>query len=201
MALLLDGEAQHTSIEENEPVWVGGFKLLDGLSYHPGHLWAHRVAPDRAFVGIDDFGRRLIGAGARVRVEPMGTVVAPGDPVATVTRNGTTTTLRAPVGGEIVGVNPRLKRDPDIEFRDSYGLGWLYQVSSTKLGKDLSNLLNGTLVRRWMEDTRDRFQHQLMTAHGSVIQDGGGLIEDIGSSLAGDEWRSLTREFLSLDSE
>ena len=60
------------------------------------------------------------------------------------------------------------------------------------------NLLNGSLVNHWMQDTSDRFRHQLMLASGSVIQDGGEPVEDIAMALGDAEWRRLTSEFLAM---
>ena len=96
----------------------------------------------------------------------------------------------------MVGVNPLLKKDPDLLFKDNYGRGWLYKIRSPILFKEIPNLLNGTLAQRWMEDTRERFQHQLMLATGSVIQDGGASIEDIASGLEPDQWRTLVGDLL-----
>jgi glycine cleavage system H protein len=198
--LLREGEALHHEISESEPHWVAGFKLPQSLSYHPGHTWVHWVSPDEAYVGLDDFARRLSGKDTKVCPPPMGTVVSQGEPAIAVQRNGEKAELLSPIGGEIVGVNPRLKEDPGLAFKDSYGLGWIYKIKSPSLFKQLANLLRGSLAERWMEDTRERFQYRLMLASGSVIQDGGVPVEDIASSLKPDEWRALVDEFLTRSS-
>jgi hypothetical protein len=104
--------------------------------------------------------------------------------------------LLSPVAGEVIATNPRLNDDPDLFFRDNYGRGWLYRVRSPRLFKDIPNLLSGSLARRWMEDTRDRFQRRLMLATGSVIQDGGTSVEDIAHDLDRAIWPALVGEFL-----
>ena len=56
-----EGEALHTRLRETEPHFVAGYEMPADLHYHKGHMWVHWVAPDQAFVGLDDFARRLVG--------------------------------------------------------------------------------------------------------------------------------------------
>ena len=173
------------ALEEEEPSWVAGFKLPHPLSYHPGHLWVHWVSPDQAYVGIDDFGRRLVGADATYALPWVGTHVGQGEGSIRVARNGDPIELCSPVAGEVIAVNPRIKNDPGLPFRDPYGRGWLMKVRSPRLFKDLSNLLSGSLARHWMIDTEERFRHRLVLASGSVIQDGGAPVENVTVDLSG----------------
>ena len=199
-ALLEEGETLHEALQEMEPQWVSGFQLKPALAYHPGHLWVHRVSKDQGYVGLDDFARRLVGPKAEIAPFEKGTHVNQGSKVADVERDGKRTTLLSPVSGEIVGINPRLKKEPDLAFRDPYGSGWLFKIRSPRLFAELPNLLNGSLASRWMQDTGERFRHQLMLANGSVIQDGGEPVEDIASQLSEENWRRLTSEFLGMRS-
>jgi glycine cleavage system H protein len=199
-ALLEEGESVHATLQEMEPQWVSGFQLKPALAYHPGHMWVHRVSKDQAYVGLDDFARRLVGQGAEIRTFEKGTHLNQGGKAALVERDGKGMPLLSPISGEVVGVNPRLKKEPDLPFRDPYGSGWLFKIRSPRLFAELGNLLNGSLASRWMQDTGERFRHQLMLAHGSVIQDGGDPVEDIASQLSDADWRRLTREFLDVRS-
>lgn len=196
--LLEEGETVHAALQEMEPQWVSGFQLKPALAYHPGHLWVHRVSKDQGYVGLDDFARRLIGPKAQIATFEKGTHVSQGGKVAHVGRDGKRVPLLSPVSGEIIGVNPRLKKEPDLPFRDPYGNGWLFKIRSPRLFAELPNLLHGSLASRWMQDTGERFRHQLMLANGSVIQDGGDPVEDIASQLSEDDWRRLTGEFLGM---
>jgi glycine cleavage system H protein len=185
-------------MEDVEPASAAGFRVPFSLSYHPGHTWVHWVSADQAYVGVDDFARRLIGKNARISPPPVGTHVGQGEDVIRVRHDGDEVRLFAPVAGEVVGVNPALKNDPGLPFRDAYGRGWLFKIQSPRLYKDLTNLLNGSLAVRWMEDTSHRFQHRLMEATGSVIQDGGAPAEDLAAALPAGEWKPLAHEFLAL---
>jgi glycine cleavage system H protein len=198
LALLEEGESLHSRVWTAEPVTVSGFLMPPWLRYHQGHMWVHQVGPDLAYVGIDDFARRLTGDNARLTVPPLGTCVTAGQAAVGFEKNGFRTRLLSPVGGEIVGVNPQIRKSPDLPHQDCYGRGWIYKIRSPHLFKDLSNLLSGSLAQRWMEDTREKFQYRLMQATGTVLQDGGSPVEDMATVLPREYWRALVVEFLTL---
>ena len=195
--LVHEGEALHTRLRETEPHFVAGYDMPADLHYHKGHMWVHWVAPDQAFVGLDDFGRRLVGHPDKVALPHAGSWTDQGEMAVEVIRDGRKVRLQAPVSGEVIARNPALNGDPDEIHRDSYGRGWLYKIRSHKLAEQLNGLLDGSLAERWMEDTRDRFHHQLVLASGSVIQDGGTTVEDLAEQLEPEALQELVDEFLS----
>lgn len=196
--LLAEGAALQKAMSEVEPKMVAGFRVAPSLAYHPGHTWVHWVSEDQAYVGVDDFARRLIGANAKFDLPEVGMHVAQGAEAIHVKKNGQTAHLLSPVGGEVIGVNPAARGESGAAFQDNFGKGWLFKVKSPRLFQDLSNLLSGSLAEHWMQDTNDRFRYRLCMATGSVIQDGGQPVEDIGTSLDAETWSSLTEEFLHL---
>lgn len=196
-ALAHEGEALHARLREVEPNFVAGYEMPENLHYHRGHLWVDWVAPDQAFVGLDDFARRLIGHPDKIALPHTGAWTDQGETAVEVVRGNHRTRLQAPVSGEIIARNPALSADPDELHRDSYGRGWLYKIRSHRLAEQLNGLLDGSLAERWMEDTRDRFHHQLVLASGSVIQDGGTTVEDLAGALEDEAYEQLVDEFLS----
>ena len=157
------------------------------------------MSPDQALVGVDDFARRLIGHPSKIDVPAVGAWLDQGEGSARVERDGDSVRIASPVSGEIIARNPELKSDPDLLHKDNYGHGWLFKVRSSELREQIENLLDGTLADRWMEDVRDRFNHQLVLATGNVMQDGGTTVDDLPSVLERDRWRTLTDEFLHVD--
>jgi len=192
-----EGEALHTRLREAEPNFVAGYDMPPDLHYHKGHMWVHWVAPDQAFVGLDDFARRLVGHPDKIAVPHAGSWTDQGEAAVEVVRKGQHTRLQAPISGEVIARNPALSGDPDTVHRDNYGRGWLYKIRSHRLAEQLNGLLDGSLADRWMEDTRDRFHHQLVMASGSVIQDGGTTVEDLAEQLEPEALAALIDEFLS----
>ena len=92
-----------------EPVWVAGYQLPDELHYHRGHTWAHRIDADTVVVGLDDFARQLIGQAESVELPPIGSRLRQGAPGFAIHLDGRTASLLAPVGGEVIECNPRVR--------------------------------------------------------------------------------------------
>ncbi len=179
-----------------EPVWVAGFQVPDGLHFHRGHTWARLAGNDTVVVGIDDFARRLIGPATRAALPKAGTWLNQGQPAAKLGLDGREVSLVAPVEGEVIETNSLLEQQPGAATTDPYGRGWLFKVRSTEIGRNLTNLLSGSLAHRFIEDSRERLQLQLMTLSGSVLADGGEPSPDFARHLPDEDWRRLTREFL-----
>lgn len=179
-----------------QPVYVAGFEMPEQLHYHRGHVWARVVGPDTAAVGVDDFGRRLLGHAESVRLPEVGSYIRQGATGARVDVKGRSAELVSPVDGEVVAVNPDLQRAPHLLSEEPYGRGWLYRIRSTNLAANLRNLLNGTLAKRWMEDSREQLELRLMALSGSVLADGGDPAPDFGDHVDLAEWQGLVERFL-----
>jgi len=179
-----------------EPVWVAGFDMPEQLHYHRGHVWARVVGPDTAAVGIDDFGRRLLGSAQGVELPKVGSYIRQGGKGVHVDVEGRGADLISPVDGEVVAVNSELADDPNLMSDDPYGRGWLFKIRSTNLAANLRNLLSGSLAHRWMEDSREQLEHRLMALSGSVLQDGGEPASDFGEHVGIEEWMAMVETFL-----
>ncbi len=189
---------RHAKMKTENPPSVAGYTLPEELHYHQGHTWVHWVSPEEAYVGVDDFGRRLIGRDAQIKTPHRGSWMHQGDNAVKVARGGNEVDLVSPLTGEIVGVNPELHGRSEALHSSNYGDGWLYKIRAADLHSQIQNLFSGSLARCWMEDTRDRFSRQLMLATGNVIQDGGTPVEDMAAELSPDEWHGLAEEFFSV---
>lgn len=179
-----------------EPVWVSGYQVPDGLHYHRGHTWVRAIGPDTALVGLDDFARRLIGPATRAKLPEVGSWLRQGDRAASVGLDGRDAELVAPVEGEVVETNPLLESEPGLATADPYGRGWLFKVRSSELGRNFANLFSGSLAHRFVEDSRERLQLQLMALSGTVLADGGEPSPDFARHLTDEEWHRISREFL-----
>jgi len=179
-----------------EPVWVSGYQVPDGLHFHRGHVWARAVGPDTAVVGLDDFARRLIGQVGRARLPRPGTWLRAGEPAVELGMDGRDASLVAPIEGVVVESNARVEQDPELATNDPYGRGWLYKVRTADLGRHLRNLLSGSLAHRFVEDSREKLQLELMALSGTVLADGGEPAPDFAWHLSDEDWHRLTREFL-----
>ncbi|MGE5232581.1 MAG: glycine cleavage system protein H [Acidobacteriota bacterium] len=179
-----------------EPIWVAGYQMPEDLHYHRGHTWVRPLDADTVLVGMDDFARRLIGKADDVELPAAGSWLRQGAKALRVGLGAREVDLVAPVEGEVLETNAQLATEPGLATADPYGRGWLMKVRSTELGRNLSNLLSGSLARRFMEDSRERLQHQLMALSGTVLADGGEPVADFARHLPEEDWRHLVHELL-----
>jgi glycine cleavage system H protein len=182
--------------EALEPAWVAGYEVPDGLHYHRGHMWARVISPDTAVVGIDDFGRRLVGRADAVGTPRVGSWILQGAQAARIASGERDAVLVSPVEGEVVAVNESLRDTPEAINEDPYGRGWLFKVRSSNLARNVRNLLDGSMAHKWTEDARDQLELRLMALSGSVLQDGGAPAPDFAEHLDTDDWRRLAHTFL-----
>jgi glycine cleavage system H lipoate-binding protein len=179
-----------------EPVWVAGYQMPDDLQYHQGHTWARIWNKDTVLVGMDDFARKLIGPAKKLTLPPVGSLLKQGAKGFRVEVDGKAAEFVAPVDGEVLEVNPELSGQPNLATDDPYGHGWILKVRPSNLSRSLRNLLSGSLARRWMDDSRERLELQLMALSGSVLQDGGEPVSDLARQLTEEDWKRLVGEFL-----
>jgi glycine cleavage system H protein len=179
-----------------EPVWVSGYRLPEDLHYHQGHVWVRPLDGHTALVGLDDFAARLIGAARGVRGPAPGDWLHQGGAGFRVEVDGRSAGFVAPVEGEVIAVNPELRRSPALATEDPYGRGWVLKLRADDLATNLKNLLSGRMARRWVEESREALELRLMALSGSVLQDGGEPVADFARHLPDDDWKRLVGEFL-----
>jgi glycine cleavage system H protein len=110
------------------------------LHYCPSHEWL-RLEGDIATVGISDHAQEELTDVVFVELPPLGRTVDAGDPTAVVESVKAASDIYAPVGGEVVDVNPAVEADPALVNTDPYGKGWIFKLR-IKNAADLSSLMD-----------------------------------------------------------
>ena len=112
----------------------------DDIRYHPSHEWV-RLDGGIATVGISDHAQETLTDVVFVELPSVGRTVDAGDPVAVVESVKAASDIYAPVGGEIVEVNPAVESDPALVNTDPYGKGWLFKLRVRNTG-DVAALMD-----------------------------------------------------------
>lgn len=97
------------------------------LRYCPSHEWV-RLEGDIATVGISDHAQEELTDVVFVELPAADRAVDAGDPTAVVESVKAASDIYAPVGGEIVEVNPEVENDPSLVNTDPYGKGWIFKL-------------------------------------------------------------------------
>jgi len=97
------------------------------LRYATSHEWV-RLDGDIATVGISDHAQEELTDVVFVELPAVGRAVDAGDPTAVVESVKAASDIYAPVGGEVVEVNPEVEADPSLVNTDPYGKGWIFKL-------------------------------------------------------------------------
>lgn len=97
------------------------------LRYASSHEWV-RLDGGIATVGISDHAQEELTDVVFVELPTVGKSVDAGDPTAVVESVKAASDIYAPVGGEIVEVNPEVEADPSLVNTDPYGKGWIFKL-------------------------------------------------------------------------
>ncbi|HET9192328.1 MAG TPA: glycine cleavage system protein GcvH [Vicinamibacterales bacterium] len=94
--------------------------------YTKDHEWI-RVSGDTADVGITDYAQRQLGDVVYVDLPDVGRRIVAGESFGSIESVKAVSELFAPMSGEVVEVNPRLKDHPEAVNSEPYD-SWMVKV-------------------------------------------------------------------------
>jgi glycine cleavage system H protein len=97
------------------------------LRYTKDHEWV-RLEGDQATVGVTDFAAQQLGDVVFVDLPAVGRSVDQFATFGVVEWVKAVSDLFAPLGGEVVEVNPRLAEHPELVNGDPFGEGWMIRL-------------------------------------------------------------------------
>jgi glycine cleavage system H protein len=100
------------------------------LRYTRSHEWA-RVTGGKVTVGITHYAQDQLGEVVYVELPEVGTGTDTGEELGTIESVKAVAEFLAPVAGEVVEVNERLKDEPNLINEDPYGDGWLVKITGS----------------------------------------------------------------------
>jgi glycine cleavage system H protein len=162
---------------------------------HPGHSWA-LVQPSRpVVVGVNDFSQRFIGRIDSIELPEEGSVLRQGEAMVTLKHGDKYLSQVAPISGVVVEVNSRLKEDPSVVNTSPLEKGWIAKISPRDLALEVRNLMRGIAADRWQEEMRTLLVRWFSPRVGTVMQDGGKVVDNVSDLVDSAEWRLLVNDF------
>jgi glycine cleavage system H protein len=165
--------------------------------FHRGHSWVLVQSSKEVIAGVDDFSQRFIGKLGNIELPQTGSVVRQGEIIATMKHGDKSLPTVAPVSGTILEVNTRLKETPSIINDSPLEKGWIVKMAPQDLTIELRNLFKGVTADRWQEAVRAHLIHWFSPRLGTVMQDGGKIVNNVSDLTNSEEWRILVDEFFS----
>lgn len=109
-------------------------------------VWARLHGDGTATIGITALGVQLAGEIYMCRPKAVGSVVEQGRSVAVVELAKAIVSVKSPLSGEVLEVNPRLAGEPERVHRDPYGEGWLAKLRPSAWPAEAAALVTGDAV-------------------------------------------------------
>jgi len=110
-----------------EEVVVKGYRVPKSLLYTETDEWI-RIDGEIAVVGITDYAQKKLKNIIGVELPQRGSKVRKGDSVGVIESIKAVADLYAPVSGEVIEVNERLKEEPELINHEPYSGGWIFKI-------------------------------------------------------------------------
>ena len=117
------------------------------LKYATSHEWVRLETDGSVTVGISDHAQDALGDVVFVELPEPGAVLAAGAEAAVVESVKAASDVYAPVGGEVIEVNPALEDAPETINADAYGEGWFFRLKPADI-TELESLLDAAAYQQ-----------------------------------------------------
>ena len=172
-----------------------GFEIPQDYFFHLGHMWVTKEGADDARVGVDKFASNLIGEIDHIDIRGANRWIRQGQKLITLTSGNSSIDLLSPVEGVVTAVNDDVLRDPSLLASDPYQNGWIAIVKTPDLKVNQRNLIQGSMVAPWMQNSAERLNAMLAGPSPALAQDGGDPIQGLLKQLNPELRQSVIKEF------
>jgi hypothetical protein len=95
----------------------------------------------------------------------------------------------------VVSVNQDVVKDPGMVLKDPYKAGWICVVKAPEINLNLNNLLQGSLVGSWMQNSVRRLSAMTSQLAPAAAADGGLPVSGLLAQLEPGAQRAMIHEF------
>lgn len=100
---------------------------LGELRFSPSHVWV-RVEGSEAILGLSDYLQDQMGELTSLELPDIGDVIHATRRMGSADSEDASTSIEAPLSGEVLEVNGEALENPDVVNTDPYGAGWLLRI-------------------------------------------------------------------------
>jgi glycine cleavage system H protein len=105
---------------------------MTDLKFTRTHEWI-LLNGNEATIGITEHAQSLLGDLVFIEMPKEGTAVQAGDELGVVESVKAASDFYAPIGGEVIAINPAALENPSLVNQDPYGAGWLVKIQAKNL--------------------------------------------------------------------
>lgn len=160
---------------------IFGLDMPTDRMYHRGHTWVKKEYGGTLTIGLDDFGKRIIGKPDIVELPKIGADLEVNGTGWLFEKDGTKIRVLSPAEGKVIATGNGEK-------------GFYLRVKP-KDGIDLRHLLKGAEIRPWIMREMERLEEMLSSEKvGISLADGGELVNDLPKNYPEVDWDNILGE-------
>ncbi len=167
----------------------------EDIYYHPGHAWARLEQGNRIKIGVDDFTQQVMGNIDDIELPHPGAKLNQGEVAWKVRHGNRKLNQLAPLGGIVVEVNERLRKDPTLANRSPYEEGWVLKIQTKALNREMPKLMDSFQFRARLDQDKGGliscFDNQTL---GLAYGDGGEVIKGVAGKVDEKTWKLLVTQ-------
>lgn len=124
--------------------------IPEELKYTKDHEWV-RIEGTEAVFGITDHAQEQLGDITFVEIPNLGKEIKQSESFAVVESVKAASDIYAPLSGKIIGVNDKLKDNPEIINQSPYENGWICRVSLKNSG-EAADLMDAAAYEAYVKE-------------------------------------------------
>jgi len=135
-------------------VKIEGYEFPEDYYFHKDHMWV-KMENGKARVGYNAWAADVAGKLVSIKTRPAGREVKEGKTLGSIESGKWVGSLKMPITGKVLEINPVLGDKPSAINDDPYGNGWVALVDPSDIQKDLSGLIKGSekeKLEKWLKE-------------------------------------------------
>jgi glycine cleavage system H lipoate-binding protein len=176
----------------------------EDVYYHRGHAWVKLEEGNRMRIGLDDFTQQVMGDIEGLEIPPLGGKLNQGEVAWKIRHGKRKLSQLAPLGGTVVELNEKLKKDPTLINRSPYDEGWIMKIQTKGLNKEMPKLMDALQFKVHFDQDKARVMSSFNNNHqtlGAVYGDGEEVVKGAATKLDEVMWKILVTQLFHSSSE
>jgi len=167
----------------------------EDIYYHRGHTWVKLEEGNMMRIGLDDFTQQVMGDIEGIAIPSPGGELSQGQVAWRVRHGKRKLSQLAPLGGTVVEVNEKLKKDPTVANRSPYEEGWILRIQTKGLNKQMPELMDSLQFKAHFDQDKAKFMSSFNNQTlGVVYGDGGEVVKGAATKLDEGTWKKLVTQ-------